>query len=190
MAHLRCRRGRAVRYVSRRVRRSGEVAALLRRYVADLPDEEPRPLAVEAVLEQPLVDPRTGEGFGVPLLGVVDLVLGGKAGPTIVDFKTSSRSAPPHEITHEVQLSCYAWLFRQSTGQQEAGLEIRSLVKTKTPQVQTHRYPARRERHFGRLFALILAYLDDLDSGRFIYRPGHACTMCEHRAAHCARWAG
>ena len=141
-------------------------------------------------MEQPLVDPKTGEDLGIPLLGIVDLVLDGAAGPTIIDFKTTSRSAPPHEITHEVQLSCYAWLFRQSTGQQESGLEIRSLVKTKQPQMQTHRYPARRDLHFARLFTLIRAYLDDLDAGRFLYRPGHACTMCEHRATHCARWAG
>lgn len=167
-----------------------QVESLLRCYLAKVPIDEPRPLAVEAVLEQPLVNPVSGEDLGLPLLGIVDLVLDGETGPTIIDFKTSSRTAPPHEITHEVQLTSYAWLFRQSTGQQESGLEIRSLVKTKTPQVQTHRYPARREQHFGRLFALVRAYLDDLDSRRFLYRPGHACVLCEHRNTHCARWAG
>ena len=57
----------------------------------------------------------------------------------------------------------------------EAGLEIRSLVKTKTPKVEFHRYPARTEAHFARLFAVIREYLDALDRGRFNYRPGFGC---------------
>ncbi len=39
---------------------------------------EPRPLAVEATMESPLVDPLTGEDFGIPLLRIVDLVLDGQ----------------------------------------------------------------------------------------------------------------
>ena len=91
---------------------------------------------------------------------------------------------------HEVQLSCYAWLFRYASPVPEGSLEIRSLVKTKTPQIQRHRYAARTEQHFARLFALIRAYLDDLDRGRFVYRPGLGCGMCDHRDGHCRTWAG
>jgi hypothetical protein len=90
-----------------------------------------------------LVDPGTGEDLGIPLLGIADLILDGDEGADIVDFKTSSRSAPPFEISHEVQLTSYAYLFRRTTGQEEVGLEIHSLIKTKTPKIEIHRYPNR-----------------------------------------------
>ena len=91
------------------------------------------PLAVETTLEQPLIDPANGEDLGIPLPGIADLVLDERDGPLIVDFKTASRAAAPFEVTHEIQLSCYSYLYRQAAGQQEGGLEIRSLIKTKTP---------------------------------------------------------
>ena len=141
-------------------------------------------------VQAPLVDPITGEDLGIPLLGVMDLVVPEEAGPIITDFKTASKSSGPLEITHEVQLSCYSYLFRQASPAQEAGLEIRNLVKTKTPQIQFHRYPARTEQHFGRLFAVIREYLDALHSGRFVFRPGWGCASCDFCHTHCRAWAG
>ena len=47
-------------------------------YIAQVPADEPRPLAVEAALEVPLIDPITGEDLGIPLVGIVDLVLDGQ----------------------------------------------------------------------------------------------------------------
>ena len=120
----------------------------------------------------------------------MDLILDAASGPVICDFKTTSRSAEPLEIIHEIQLSCYALLFRQIQGRMEGGLEIRSLVKTKTPKIEIHRYPARTESHFRRLFTLIRTYLNDLDRGRFVFRPSFGCGMCDFRATHCARWCG
>jgi hypothetical protein len=115
-----------------------QTAELLRAYLKQIPADEPRPLAVETAAEAPLVD-AGGEDLGIPMVGVIDLLLDrhdgrddGRDGPLIVDFKTSSRSAPPMEITHEVQLGCYAWLYRRVTGQTEGGLEIRSLIRTKS----------------------------------------------------------
>jgi hypothetical protein len=92
------------------------------------------------------------------------------------------------DIVHEVQLSCYAYAFRQVFDQTEQELQIRSLIKTKTPKVETDRYPARDDRHFRRLFAVIRAYLDDLHSNRFVYRPGWTCSMCDFRDTHCHMW--
>jgi CRISPR/Cas system-associated exonuclease Cas4 (RecB family) len=165
-----------------------QVAELLKAYLAQVDNDE-KPLAVEVAAEAPLVDPNTGEDLGIPLVGVIDLGLKTEAGPLIVDFKTSSRSSEPLEITHEIQLSSYAWLFRHAQGRAESGVEIRSLIKTKTPKVEAHRYPARTESHFSRLFAVVREYLDALDSGRFNYRPGFGCGMCDYRE-HCARWSG
>jgi len=74
--------------------------------------------------------------------------------------------------------------------QTEAGLEIRSLVKTKTPKIEFHAYPARTDAHFRRLFAVIREYLDALDAGRFNYRPGLHCGMCDFATSHCREWCG
>jgi putative RecB family exonuclease len=163
---------------------------LVTAYARQIPIDESRPLAVEVTVDAPLVDPATGEDMGIPLLGIIDLVLNDATGPTIIDFKTSSRSSEPMEIVHEIQLSSYAWIFREMQGSSEAGLEIRSLIKTKTPKVEFHRYPARTKGHISRLFAVIREYLDALDRGRFNYRPGFGCGMCDFRNGPCKVWNG
>jgi hypothetical protein len=56
-----------------------------------------------------------------------------------------------------VQLPAYSYLFRHCSQEPESALEIRSLIKTETPRVETHRYAARDERHYRRLFAVIRA---------------------------------
>jgi ATP-dependent exoDNAse (exonuclease V) beta subunit len=90
-----------------------QVCDLVTAYLAFAPQQE-RPLAVETAVEAPLIDPQTGENLGMPLLGVIDLVLDYEAGPIICDFKTSARSSEPIEIIHEIQLSCYAYVFGSS----------------------------------------------------------------------------
>ena len=137
-----------------------------------------------------MVDPVSGENLGIPLVGIMDLVLDEPAGPLIADFKTTARGGEPLEITHEIQLSSYSYLFRRTSQQPESALEIRNLVKTKTPKIETHRYAARTERHYRRLFAVIRAYLDALDSGRFVFRPGLGCGFCDYREAGCSAWEG
>ena len=166
-----------------------QAADLVTAYLGYVPKDE-KPVAVEVTVEMPLIDPATGENLGIPMLGIMDLILDGETGPTIIDFKTSSRSSEPLEIVHEIQLSSYAYLFRQVSEREEAGLEIRSLIKTKTPKIEFHRYPARTEAHFRRLFSVVREYLDGLDLGRFNYRPGFHCGMCDFCEGHCRRWGG
>jgi putative RecB family exonuclease len=163
---------------------------LVNAYLQQLPAHEPKPLAVEVAIEEPLIDPDTGEDLGIPMVGVIDLVLGGETGPLIVDFKTSSRNQQPAEIAHELQMACYSYLFRRATHEQEVGLEFRHLVKTKVPQVHYHPFQARSKMHFQRLFTVIRAYLDSIHSGKFIYRPNWACATCDYRDSPCAGWCG
>jgi putative RecB family exonuclease len=163
---------------------------LIRAYLAKVSGETATPMAVEVSVDAPLVDPRSGEDLGIPLVGVMDLVLAEVQGPVIVDFKTAARAGELSELLHEIQLGSYAYLFRQSTGTTESALEIRQLVKTKVPQMVFQRWPARNAGHFGRLFAVIRAYLDDLHSNRFVFRPGQACSYCEFREQHCRQWSG
>ena len=49
-------------------------------------------MAVEVSCEAPLVDPVSGENLGIPLVGVMDLVVPEEEGPIITDFKTASKS--------------------------------------------------------------------------------------------------
>ena len=152
-------------------------------YLAQIPDDEPRPLAVETMLEVPLIDPETGEDLGIPLRGIIDLVLDEREGALICDFKTAASSQPPLEVCHEIQLGCYSLMYRALSGEVESGLEIRTLVKTKVPQIATYRYGPRSDGQMRRLFAVVRAYLDDLRRGDFLYRTGWGCRTCAFRNA-------
>lgn len=167
-----------------------QAISLITTYLQQVPGDEPKPLAVETRFETPLIDPGDGEDLGIPLLGIVDLVAQSNDGPIIADIKTTARGGRPHDVVHEIQLSCYSYLFRHASGTPESSLEIRSLVKTKTPRLEVHQHQARTDAHFRRLFAVIRAYLDDLDSQRFIFRPGLGCQMCDFRDSHCLQWSG
>lgn len=161
-----------------------QAAVLVATYLDQLSDE-PDPMAVETTLEEPLVDPFTGEDLGIPLLGVVDLIVPGDDGAIVVDFKTAAKSGPPTEKVHEVQLSAYSYLYRATTRQLESGLQIRSLIKTKTPKIEYREYPTRTESQLRRFFQIVRAYLDDLDRNQFVHRPGFGCTMCDFSNGTC-----
>jgi hypothetical protein len=163
---------------------------LVRTYLHQIEDDEPPPLAVERAVEAPLIDPVNGEDLRIPLVGVMDLVLPEPEGPVITDFKTTARGGELLETAHEIQLSSYSYLHRHVSQTTESALEIRSLIKTKVPRVETHRYPARTIRHYRRLFAVIRAYLDDLHAQRFVFRPGLCCATCEFRDTNCRQWDG
>ncbi len=96
------------------------------------------------------------------------------------------------EIVHGIQLNSYGYLFRQATHDIEGGLEIRSLVKTKSSESRLIAIRRGPIDILGRLLTVIRAYLDNLDSGRFVFRPGLGCSMCDFRdsfCSQCARWA-
>ena len=99
------------------------------------------------------------------------------------------RSPSNHPI-FDPQILQRALLFRHVSSGNEAKLEIRSLIKTKTPKIETHRYLPRTDTHFRRLFAVVREYLDALDRGQFNFRPSWGCGMCDFRDSHCRGWQG
>ena len=139
-----------------------------------------KPIAMEKRFEVPLVDPSTGEDLGLPLVGVIDLLLETQEGVVVVDCKTAA-SASYCELQHEIQLTAYAYLVRDIFGRAESSLEIRQLVKTKTPKIVTHRFEPRNSRHFRRFFDIVREYKGALDRGVFNCRPSWNCSMCEHK---------
>lgn len=167
-----------------------QAGSLFETYLAQLPDDEPKPAAVELTLEAPLIDPETGQELGLPLVGIIDLILPHETGPQIIDFKTAAKGGAPLDLLHELQLSAYAYLIRHGAGETESRLEIRSLIKTKQPRVESHSYRPRTARQLRRFFAVVRSYLDALDRQDFIFRPGLHCAGCEFRERGCASWPG
>jgi hypothetical protein len=161
-----------------------QVLDLVTAYLTSTPIQDETPIAIEKRYEVPLIDPMTGEDFGIPLVGIVDLVLQEDCGGIIVDLKTSS-SNTFSELQHELQLTSYAYLFREVMEQDELRCEIRQLVKTKTPKVNVYRLPTRTDEHFARFFGLIREYLEALDRGIYNYRPSWSCSMCDHYGLCC-----
>ena len=161
-----------------------QVLDLVAAYLTSIPIQEETPIAIEKRYEVPLIDPSTGEDFGIPLVGIVDLVLQENSGGVIVDLKTSATSTLC-ELQHELQLTSYAYCFREAMEQNELRCEVRQLVKTKTPKIMIHRFPMRSDEHFSRFFGLVREYLDALDRGIYNYRPGWACGMCDHCGTCC-----
>jgi hypothetical protein len=163
---------------------------LLSTYLNRVPAAELRPLEVKRYVKAPLIDQDCGEDLGLPLVGTLDLLLPKANGPLIVVFKVVARNNPQLETAAEIQLACLAYLLRKAYGLPETGIEICQLVKTKAPQVVWHRYAPREQIHFRRLFAVIRAYLDDLEARRFVFRPDLSCSWCDYRDGACADWAG
>ena len=97
----------------------------------------------------------------------------------VVEFKTAA-SASYCDLQHELQLTAYAYLVRAFYGYDESALEVRQLVKTKTPKIVTHKFPPRSDEHIDLFFNIVREYLDALDRGVFNYRPSWNCGMCEH----------
>jgi len=152
-------------------------------YLSEIDIASERPLLVERKFETSLYDPSNGEDLGIPLIGIVDLVLESEDGPVIIDFKTSASTSTNCSLQHEIQLTCYAYLVRTFYGFDESELQIRQLVKTKTPKIVTHRFPPRTDEHFDRFFGIVKEYLDALDRNVYNFRPSWNCSMCEHSTA-------
>jgi len=156
-----------------------QVNDLVTTYLSEVNIAEEKPLLVERKFETALYDPSNGEDIGLPLVGIVDLVLDSADGPMIVDFKTAA-SASYCALQHEIQLTAYAYLIRTFYGYDESALEVRQLVKTKAPKIVTHKFPPRTDAHFERFFNIVREYLNALDRGVFNYRPSWNCGICEH----------
>lgn len=165
-----------------------QTVQLVETYLRERPTDEGVPQAVECAWQAPLIDPIDGHDFGVPLAGIIDLLLESPDGSTIVDFKTAARGGRPLPFAHEIQLTGYGYLVRQITGRVEHSLEIRQLVKGKSPRLERYQYPPITEQQLRRFFAVVRAYLAALDRGEFVFRPHLLCGSCEFLETVCRAW--
>ncbi len=142
-----------------------------------------KPEAVEVVVERDLL------AHGLPpLKGVIDLVRGGGR---IVDFKTTARTPDESQARHlnEVQLGCYALLYREASGQPELGFELHHLVKTKEPKLVVTSLEPMRPLQIQKLLRVMESYVDGVEAKDFVPSPGMHCSFCDY-FAECQRWKG
>jgi len=136
------------------------------------PDE--KPLAVEVSVEADL------GSHGLPVLrGVIDLI---RPGGVIVDFKTSATTPSASHVLHrnETQLTSYAELYREATGEREKGFELHHLIKTKVPKLLVTSHKPITEQQESKLFRSIESYVTGVEREDFVPSPGLQCASCEY----------
>jgi hypothetical protein len=160
-----------------------EAWGLLETYFKQTPimqDEVPE--GVEVAVEADL------RHHGLPrLIGIIDLV---RQGRRICDFKTTGQTPNPEKAGHlnETQLSCYSVLYRDCAGQREAGLELHSLVKLKTPKLVVSELPPMTDAQQTRLFRIMESYQEGLERMDWIPSPNPmSCSCCEY-FNECRSW--
>ena len=142
-----------------------------------------KPEAVEVVVE------RDFEAAGLPpLKGVIDLV---RQGGRIVDFKTTARTPDERQAAHlnEVQMSCYAVLYREATGHPESGMELHHLVKTKQPKLVVTPLSPMTPDQGRRLMAMMESYVAGIEAEDYVPSPGLHCGYCDF-FEQCRAWKG
>lgn len=121
------------------------------------------------------------------LIGIIDLV---RADGRIVEFKTTGQTpnSEKAEHLHELQCSCYAVMYRESTGQNETGIELHHLVKLKTPKLVVTSLPPMGTKQEDRLLRAVDSYLEGLDRRDWVPSPSPmACACCEF-FDQCRNW--
>ena len=68
-------------------------------------------------------------------------------------------------------------------------MEIRALVKTKTPQVIKVSAPPADQRRKERVIMMLETAVRGIVEGRFHPQPGMQCGWCQYRR-ECGRWTG
>jgi CRISPR/Cas system-associated exonuclease Cas4 (RecB family) len=155
---------------------------LVETYLRDSPiPKDERPEAVEVRVESDM------RQMGLPkLVGVIDLV---RSGGRIVDFKTTAQTPTSSRAAflNEIQASCYAMLYRESTGRIEGGIEIHHLVKLKTPKIVVVPLGPMTELQETRLLRLIRNHVDGLTRRDIVPSRGFHCSGCEF-FDECRNW--
>jgi CRISPR/Cas system-associated exonuclease Cas4 (RecB family) len=130
------------------------------------------------------------EKHGLPkLVGILDLV---RSGGRIVDYKTAGQTPNTERSIHlhELQLSCYALLYRDATGSKESGFELHHLVKLKTPKLVVTTAGPMTEAQRSRLFRSIDSFVTGVERHDWVPSPSPmACACCEY-FNECRNWTG
>ncbi len=146
-------------------------------------------LATEEEFRIPVEHPVTGEGLGVDLTGVVDLLVRvpGQEAPLVVDFKTSARKFSDGHLFTDLQARVYVYAMRRLHGGDVVPMRWDVLVKTKKPSVQKIEFVKGPEEDL-RVFELVRAAERGVAAGVFHPNDGSMwCNGCPYSKA-CALW--
>lgn len=149
---------------------------------SELARDPRRILGVEAYLRKESGD------LPLPLVGVVDLVVEGNVP---VDYKTvaATPNIEDEGWQHEIQMTIYALLVKDATGEVPGPGELIHLVKLKSPKVIRQVLPPVTQVQIDRLKALVDVYADGVSRQDYHPSPGMSCRWCSYRT-QCAAWAG
>lgn len=151
---------------------------------------EERPEASELRLDEPLINPATGEVYGdeLNMVGIIDSLVAEDDGLVIVDFKTTSRTSSPATLSlmHRIQMLAYAYLLQRATDHKVKALEVRQIVNKKEPEVAVCRMPLPEQLDFGPLFLVIESLLDSLRTNRWMPRYNFMCSSACEGYSSCA----
>ena len=132
-----------------------------------------KPMGVEVSVERDLSE------HGLPRLrGIIDLVT---AQGVIVDYKSCAATPNAEQAEHrnQLQLTAYALLYREATGEEEAGFELHHLVKTKVPKLVVTQHPPATKAMQNRLFQSIESFVAGVQREDWVASPGLQCAACE-----------
>jgi len=142
--------------------------------------------AVEVPFQVPLVHPVTAEALDVPLHGVIDLI---EADDVPVEFKTAQRRWPLTDLPDNIQLTAYSYAYEHLAGRSPAALRLVTLVRTRTPAVETFR-TTRGPRDYAHLFTLAREVRRGIRANLFL--PNRGCWLCRdcEYDQPCRAWTG
>ena len=140
----------------------------------------------EVHFQVPLVNPATGEALDLPLRGVIDLI---EADGAIVEFKSPQRKPPETDLPDNLQLTAYSYAYELLFGKPPKELRRVSLVRTKTPKIETQ-ITGREKRDYERLFHIAKEALKGIRAGVFV--PNRGCFLCADCEffQDCQEWTG
>ncbi len=123
------------------------------------------------------------DGVKLPLKGHIDLI---DSQRYIIDHKTSKRSLPEDAAEKDIQLTAYALAYRTLHGQDEQGVRLDVMVKTKQPKIQ--QLPATRtQADIGRFVRLARQVERSISSEIFYPNENYMCGICGYKDM-CEKW--
>ena len=119
----------------------------------------------------------------LPLKGYIDHI---DNEGTIIDHKTTKRRFPEDAAQKDLQLTAYAMAHRRIFGENERGLRLDALVRTKQPKIQELE-TARTQTDIDRLLRLAERVEKAIKAQVFYPNDNFMCGICGYREM-CGEW--
>jgi len=119
----------------------------------------------------------------LPLKGYIDLIDDQRC---IIDHKTSKTSFLPDAASKDIQLTAYAMAYRFLHGQDENGVRLDVMVRTKQPRIQQLR-STRTQADIERFLRLAEKLEQGIKSGIFFPNDNYMCGICGY-GEMCEKW--